>query len=96
VNGRAAYLYECDPVADAGIPHPQARPLAVIAADAMQAECGECWPGHGNPCDAEGVHLARFARARRRGLISGEDMSAVLDAAGEVFEPCTVIPAGAS
>ena len=88
----AVHLYDCDPAADYGTPVPQPRTLAGIAADAIQAECGECWPGHGNPCDAEGIHLARFARARRRGLISGPDMAVVLAAAPDVFEPSTVIP----
>jgi hypothetical protein len=92
----AVYLYDCDPQADAGTLAGVHRPLAEIAADAIQAECGECWPGHGNPCDADGKHLARYARARRRGLISGPDMSVVLDAAGVAFQPSTVIPAGAS
>jgi len=91
----AAYLYDADPLADAGAPHPQGRPLAAIAADAIAAECGECWPGHGNPCDADGTHLARFARARRRGILSGPDMAVVLDAAGDVLQPSAVIPAGA-
>lgn len=89
----AVHLYDCDPQADAGTPAPGHRPLAGIAADAIQAECGECWPGHGNPCDAPGLHLARYARARRRGLISGPDMAVVLDAAPDVFTPATVIPA---
>jgi hypothetical protein len=88
----AVHLYDCDPQADAGTPADGHRPLAEIAADAIQAECGECWPGHGNPCDAPGLHLARYARARRRGLISGPDMAVVLDAAPDVFEPSTVIP----
>lgn len=89
----AVYLYDCDPQADAGTPAAGHRPLAEIAADAIQAECGECWPGHGSPCDAPGLHLARYARARRRGLISGPDMAAVLSVAGDVFTPSTVIPA---
>ena len=70
-----------------------ARSLAEIAADAMAANCGHCWAAPGEPCKADGMHLARFARARRRGLIDGPDMCVVLDAAGDVFEPRTVIPA---
>jgi hypothetical protein len=89
----AVHLYDCDPRADAGTPAAGHRPLAGIAADAIWAECGECWPGRGNPCDALGLHLARYARARRRGLISGPDMAVVLDAAPDVFEPSTVISA---
>jgi hypothetical protein len=37
-----------------------------------------------------GYHVARFARAQRRGLISGPDLMAVLDTAG-VFTTSTVI-----
>jgi len=39
---------------------------------------------------ARGYHVARFARAQRRGLISGPDLMAVLDTAG-VFTTSTVI-----
>ena len=68
------------------------RTLAEITADALRAECGECWPGPGEACNcAPGVHLARYARARRKGLLPGPDMCVVLDAAGDVFEPSTVI-----
>jgi hypothetical protein len=41
------------------------------------------------------MHLARFARCRRRGLISDADMCTVLDLAApgplEVFTPATVL-----
>ncbi len=69
------------------------RTLAEIAADALQANCGHCWARPGRPCSASapgGIHLARFARARK-GLLSDADMCVVLDAAGDVFEPATVI-----
>jgi hypothetical protein len=75
-----------------------ARALDEITADAMQADCGaaECWAHHLDPCSsAPGVHLARYARARRRGLLSDRDMAVVLNAAGDVFGPSTVIRAGA-
>ena len=70
------------------------RPLAEITADALRVNCGHCWSEPGKPCAADApdlMHLARFARCRRKGLISDEDMCAVLDAAGDVFEPATVI-----
>ncbi|HTQ94997.1 MAG TPA: hypothetical protein VMK84_36435 [Streptosporangiaceae bacterium] len=67
------------------------RSLAEITADAMQADCGECWPGAGHPCDVPGgTHLARYARACRRGVISDYDMGVVLGPL-DVFEPSTVI-----
>ena len=75
------------------------RPLAEITADALHANCGagDCWAEPGRPCScAPGTHLARYARARRKGLLSGADMSVVLDAAGDVFEPSTVIYAEAA
>jgi hypothetical protein len=58
-----------------------ARPLAEILADAIQAECGVCWPGPGNPCNGTGggVHVGRLARAERKGAISRADLMAVLD-----------------
>ena len=39
----------------------------------------------------DGLHLARFARARLRGLIGEADMAAVLALAGDVFTDATVI-----
>lgn len=98
----AVHLYDCDPAAEHGnpVPAPDRRPLAGIAADALAANCGSCWARPGQPCDADGTHLARFARARRRGAISGPDMAVVLDVAAprpeDVFTPATVIPAGAA
>ena len=60
-------------------------PLDEIAAEALKVNCGagNCWAAPGQPCACDrpgGKHLARFARARRRGLISDADMCAVLDA----------------
>jgi hypothetical protein len=93
----ATHRYDCDPAADLGTATPEHRPLHLIAADVLAATCGHCWAHPGEPCDAEGVHLARFARARRRGVISGPDMAAVLSIAApdpeDVFTPATVIPA---
>ena len=75
------------------------RPLAEITADALLANCGHCWASPGQPCATEapgGMHLARYARARRRGILTGPDMSAVLDAVtpdpADVFTPATVVP----
>lgn len=95
----AVHLYECDPLAELGTPVPAAgrRPLHLIAAGALKANCGECWAHPGGPCTdgvlpLGGMHLARFARARRRAAISGPDMAVVLEAAGARFESATVIP----
>jgi hypothetical protein len=58
------------------------RILADIIEDARRAVCGHCcadspaWRGHFPAPD--GLHLARFARARLRGLISEAPMAAML------------------
>lgn len=63
---------------------------------ARLVNCGHCWTGPGTPCDSpDGYHLARFARARRRGLLTVPEMSAVLMAAGPVFTDATIIRDGA-
>jgi hypothetical protein len=43
---------------------------------------------------SDGLHLARFARARLRGLIGEADMTAVLALAGEVIYPGEYGPEG--
>jgi hypothetical protein len=57
-----------------------ARSLHEICEAARRANCGECWQVPGVPCsqNPEGDHVARFARAMRRGLISGAELVAVL------------------
>ena len=57
-----------------------ARSLTEVREAARMANCGECWQVPGVPCsrDPEGDHVARFARAMRRGLISGPELIAVL------------------
>lgn len=57
-----------------------ARTLAEITADAQRANCGHCWAGPGIPCSGGGTHLARFQRAHRRGVLSADDMTALLAA----------------
>lgn len=89
----AVHLYDCDPQADAGTPTAGHRPLADIAAAALDYLCEICWSAPGEPCEGRGMHLARLARARRRRAVSAADMAVVLDAAPDVFEPSTVIPA---
>lgn len=61
------------------------RPLADIIAVARLANCPHCWQRPGRPCTISGPpgdHLARFARALRRGVLSEADMTAVLAIAG--------------
>lgn len=72
----------------------ECRPLGEIAENAMLADCGYggCWAEHLEPCNAEGVHLARFGRAERKGLISPADMAVVTAEAGPGALPGTVIP----
>lgn len=63
---------------------------------ARLVNCGHCWGRPGAPCDGpDGYHLARFARARRRGLLTEPEMAAVLTAAGPVFTEATLIRGGA-
>ena len=67
------------------IPAPP-RTIRSICELACLANCGECWASPQVPClrgdlGTRGFHVARFARAYRRGLISGPDLAAVLDEA---------------
>jgi hypothetical protein len=57
---------------------PAARSLAEICQAARQTNCGKCWQVPGEPCTPEGDQVARFARAMRRGLISGPELIAAL------------------
>jgi hypothetical protein len=67
--------------------------VADIIADAMGATCGHCWSHPAQPCygiPSGAVHVARLARAQRRGLISPADFMAVLQGP-VVFENSTVV-----
>jgi hypothetical protein len=74
-----------------------ARSMHVICELARIANCGHCWARPQQPCaagrdGAEGYHLARFARAERRGLISAADFDAVLATAGDdMFNGAAVV-----
>jgi hypothetical protein len=60
---------------------PQARSLQEIREDARRANCPQCWRRPGRSCTVSappGDHLARYQRAERRGLISREDLAAVV------------------
>jgi hypothetical protein len=71
---------------------PPAHSLHEICQATRQANCGECWQVPGKPCtsDPDGDHVARFGRAMRRGLITGPDLVAVLQAL-VVFTNNTVV-----
>ena len=77
---------------------PAARSLHEICEAARRVNCGECWQVPGKPCTPEGDHVARFGRAMRRGLISGDDLIAVLQAL-DAFTSATIlrdVPGGLS
>ena len=64
---------------------PPVRPLPEVLEAARQVNCGHCWKEPGPPCatspaGAGGVHVARLDRAFRRGLVSGPELVAVLQA----------------
>jgi hypothetical protein len=64
-------------------PATAARSLHEICEAAGATNCGDCWQVPGVPCanspaGSDGFHVARFARAFRRGLISGPDLITVL------------------
>jgi hypothetical protein len=69
---------------------PAARSLHEICEAARRVNCGECWHAPGKLCTPEGDHVARFGRALRRGLITGPDLIAVLQAL-DAFTSATVV-----
>jgi hypothetical protein len=44
---------------------------------ALMVSCGFCWAKPGSACGQDGLHLARYVRAYRRGLISQEELAAI-------------------
>ena len=79
-------------------PPPAARSLHEICEAARLANCGECWQVPGTPCTPEGDHVARFGRALRRGLVTGPELIAVLQAL-DAFTNTTIVrdvPGGVS
>jgi hypothetical protein len=77
VEARRLAAVESEKAAE-GLAVPSVRPLAEICDAAGQATCGECWQVPGVPCAPDGVHVARLARAVRRGLITGAELVSVL------------------
>lgn len=73
-----------------------ARALAEITADALRARCGDgdCWAEPGVPCScAPAVHLVRYQRAHRRGVLSAGDLTRVLAAVIASEVPAILAPA---
>jgi len=72
------------------------RTLHPICELTRLAACGYCpadgldWPCASSATGPEGYHVARFAAAMRRGLITGADLAVVLEAAG-VFTNATLV-----
>lgn len=61
----------------------ESRSLADITDNAMLADCGWCWSHPTEPCDTAnpgGMHVERYDKALRRGLISAVDMAVVAGA----------------
>jgi hypothetical protein len=75
----------------------QAREALPVAERVRLVNCGQCWQQPGPPCTVSGPlgdHLARYQRAERRGLITREDLAAVV-AGLEVIAAHVIIPGGA-
>jgi len=57
---------------------------AESAAVALMVSCGFCWAKPNTTCDQEGLHLARYVRAYRRGLLSQKELAAICEALAQV------------
>jgi hypothetical protein len=59
--------------------------LHALCEVAVLAPCGQCWAPRGTPCSrgasGPGYHVARFARARRRGLLTEAELDVITNAA---------------
>lgn len=67
-------------------------PPAAVVALVRQVQCGYCWrPVAEGACTPEGDHFVRWGRARRRGLISAEQLAAALATLTVVTESSVVI-----
>ena len=82
--------------ATAAAPPAGPRTLHPICELTRLAACGYCpaagldWPCTSSETGPEGYHVARFAAAMRRGLITGADFAVVLETAG-VFTNATLV-----
>jgi len=88
-----------DPVSAFTVSAP-GRNLESLSDLARLACCAHCFAGPHQPCTGVGdgrlggVHLARFARAARCGLIRAPEVSLVLALAGDTFTSGTVVGGG--
>ena len=80
------------------IPQPPAavatRTMSEIIADAQPCDCGACWARPSQPCNTVppgGTHIARLARAVRRGRITAADLAAALSGVDWVFSGSSVV-----
>ena len=70
------------------------RTMAEIIDDAQPCDCGHCWARPGVPCatgSPGGVHVARLARAVRRGRITDKDLVLALAGIDWVFSGASVV-----
>jgi hypothetical protein len=66
-------------------------------ASALIVSCGFCWAAPGTPCGDDGMHLARYVRAYRRGLVSRDELAVICEvlpqiSAGHVVSEAVVVP----
>ncbi len=77
------------------LPERTASPAELARDSARMIPC-ECGARAGSTCDGKGgMHLVRYAAARSLGLLTDTEMTAVLNAAGDVFTGRTLIRDGA-
>ena len=67
------------------------------AAVALMVSCGFCWATPGTACGQDGLHLARYVRAYRRGLLSQEALTVICEtlpqvSAGHLVTSAAVFP----
>ena len=54
------------------------------AAVALMVSCGFCWAVPGTACGPEGLHLARYVRAYRRGVLGQNDLAVICETMAHV------------
>lgn len=76
------------------MPERTASPMELARESTRQLPC-ECGARAGYTCDGKGgMHLGRFAQARRFGHITADHMAAVIEAS-EVITNDRIVPGGA-
>jgi hypothetical protein len=67
--------------------------LRGITAKTVKAtRCGQCDASPAEPCEGSGVHLGRYAKAMRDGVITGPDMVAAILAIRGQFTLDSIVP----